>query len=557
MTTNVQAKVFNRQRIRICPHTTVDGEAWKFVARGKATGNGASDGTTIVDTNADSGAANTYNGRYWVRMTSGSYIGQTKRIVDDDGSGTLTIEGVGFDGQIVSGDTYEILLGPDPVIVVDSSSGATNIVDAVRAEDDDYWNGLWVFVVSGSNRGEFAQVTDFVSSTGTFTVGSGLSGALTAGDVCTIGYLIDGTVTPSLSLPYNARLGVRSDFAIGDGVVGERSGTLAIQTHVIPSGTRQTSGGALQLRSHLWPLLQAGGLEASQLSTLTTDDADGACTTTSLRVTNGSADALPIGAVLAHNGNLTVVQQTSAGGANPDTITVSPPLPVAPVTGVVIEVLNLYQKSTSGNVLGCVVEYEVDGHRTLCTGCKGNVTLTDGSLPTFDFAFSVDHWIMDYEPAPHLAASAYSSAAPILSSDRIAYLNTTKVNIGGFTATPGTITARRAVQGNIGVNGGAGFQITGYAARGTYREIMQSGETLSELLQYTARTNRQLFVAYGSGDGYFAVVAKNARRVEAPMPANANGLLDAPAVWEAQDAGYVSVSDGGTDKFPDFLFALN
>src|SRR5689334_8455975 len=129
----VAARLFNQQECRIASHTSVSGNTWQFVKKGTATSSGAADGTTLIDTNGDSGGADTYNGLYWVKILSGTLTGQWSRVVDDDGAGTLTFEDTGFSAQVASGVQYEIWLSPDPVVVVDSSSGETNMVDAGRA----------------------------------------------------------------------------------------------------------------------------------------------------------------------------------------------------------------------------------------------------------------------------------------------------------------------------------------------------------------------------------------------------------------------------------------
>jgi len=124
-------RIFGQQELRIAPGSSVIGEAWNKIKSGTCTSNGSATGTTLIDTNADSGGANNYNGK-WVRMISGTYQGLWARVVDDDGSGTLTFENAGFPGQIDSGDQYEIWTMPDAFCVVDSSSGETNMVDATR-----------------------------------------------------------------------------------------------------------------------------------------------------------------------------------------------------------------------------------------------------------------------------------------------------------------------------------------------------------------------------------------------------------------------------------------
>ncbi len=157
----------------------------QVIGKGTTTSAGAAGGTTLISTTgaANSGVADTYNGRYWVTQTSGANKGLSKRVVDDDGAGTLTLENNGFPNQVASGVSYYLWLSSEPMILVDSSGAATDVVDAVRDEANDYWIGYTIEPVTGNRSGEAKLVTDFVSATGTYTTGA-FSGVLAAGDVC-------------------------------------------------------------------------------------------------------------------------------------------------------------------------------------------------------------------------------------------------------------------------------------------------------------------------------------------------------------------------------------
>jgi hypothetical protein len=76
-----------------------------------ASSNGASGGTTIVDTELASFTATDDGIQGWVLITSGSALGETRRILPSGGytasSTTLTFN-FGFSAQIASAVTYEI-----------------------------------------------------------------------------------------------------------------------------------------------------------------------------------------------------------------------------------------------------------------------------------------------------------------------------------------------------------------------------------------------------------------------------------------------------------------
>lgn len=56
-----------------------------------------------------------------------------------------------------------------PVEGTADSGSTTTMVDAVRTEGDDYWNGAWILFTSGTLNGVCRLVTDFVASTDTLT----------------------------------------------------------------------------------------------------------------------------------------------------------------------------------------------------------------------------------------------------------------------------------------------------------------------------------------------------------------------------------------------------
>jgi hypothetical protein len=209
----------------------------ELIAKGITSADGDAGGTTVVDTlGAADGAADEHNGR-WLVITNGVCQGQWKRIVDDDGTGTLTLEGNGFSAQIVSNTMYAIVAACDAIIVVDASGAATDIVDAVRDEADDYWIGYWITPLTGARKGETRQVSDFTGGTGTFVVGA-FSGALAAGDVCLVRRFLEvANLNVAFAEPLMPRPSGRVDLSRGDGTVGARSGTVSFDVQLTGSGS--------------------------------------------------------------------------------------------------------------------------------------------------------------------------------------------------------------------------------------------------------------------------------------------------------------------------------
>lgn len=552
-----QARIWTQQQLAYCPLTSVHGEAWQIVRAYTTSGAGAADGTTVVAANFG-GSNDDYNGRWWIEILSGSCEGQWKRVVDYvSASGTFTVENNGFTAQIASSVQFRLWKSPEPVVVIDSSSGETNAVDAVRADGNDFWNGYYLVPITGTHRGKVAQITDFVSGSGTFTLAAGFGSALAAGDVCLLRRFVEsGDVSLSLSEDYVPRPGNRVNFSMGDGIRGPRGGTCSFALQIRP--TNSAAGDATQIgKSESAGLLEACGLQET-LTTGSTVTAGGSLSTTAVDSAGGTWETWAIGAMIVVNGEATFITDMT-DNTTYDTLTVSPPLSATPTVGDIIYATAMYSKTTDGDQYGCVLEYEIDGVRTTMTGCKGNVTLRDGATPEFAFEFNIDHWTREIEAAPYNAVSAYSTAPPVLSQERIAYLGTTKTDISGFTATPGTKTSARTVQGAVGANGRSSYQITGYEAGGTWQELLDNTVELSQEVRWLTRASNALAVIYGSHAQTFACRIPAARHRESPHPSDADGLASVPNVFDAQDAGVQTygVSNGTTAKVPDFAFHIS
>ncbi len=533
-------------------HTNVSGEAWSFIKAGTCTSNGAADGTTIIDTNGDSGVADTYNGLYWVRILSGTCKGLRRRIIDDSGAGTLTFENNGFPAQIDSGVEYEIWKSPEPVIVVDSSSGETNLVDAGRNdESDDFWKGYYVVPLTGNRRGKMALVTGFTQSSGTFVLASGLGGALAAGDVCVLRKYLH-TSEPQLTLdePYIPRPQKHNLMSNADGVVGPRAGSISFNAQVTASGALAAAA-SKAAASVLNGLLEACGLEET---TGTSMAVQAGSSTTAIKVATGTGERCTVGMMVIWNGNPTWVDSVDDGGGSDDTVNVTPALPGTPANGDTLYATRMYARSTDGDHRAVTIETEVDGIRTIMTGCRGNVVFQGDQVLEAAFSFTVDGWERQIEPLP--LAATYHSAAPILATARAAWLDSTRTDIGGVTTSPNSVVAPRNVQGSAGMNGRSGLQHVDSHPTLTFRELLSSSGDLDQDLRWLARTAKKFSVAWGSHGNCLGLRIPVGRHMESPHPANAEGLVDVPDVIEAQDAGYATTNTT-TTKVPDYSLSLS
>ncbi len=101
---------------------------------------------------------------------SGALIATTKRIV--------------FPGEgMIDGCAWAISATDEETGTCQAGSSDTQIKDTANlTQADDFWIDAWVFAESGSNNGEYRQVTAFNQASGTLTVGSAFSAAFSAGD---------------------------------------------------------------------------------------------------------------------------------------------------------------------------------------------------------------------------------------------------------------------------------------------------------------------------------------------------------------------------------------
>jgi len=552
-------RVSKQVLMRVVPHTSVDGEQWQRIGYGITSGAGAADGTTVVAASFTSGGADGYNGRYYVEILSGTCKGQMKRIVDDNGSGTYTIENNGFSAQIGASVIFSIWKSPEPVIVVDGALDANNFNDDYRDENDIDWVGYYVMPITGSCRGEIRQVSLFEktggASEGLFTVSPAFSTSLAAGDVCLLGRFFEVDVTALPGGPdYHPRPINRVNYSVGAGVTGARGVDFAFNVRPHGTGSLTASGSAVG-HSDMHALFTAAGLD-ERLGTSSTVGAGS--TTTAVAVATGSWENHQAGDIVMHNGNARRVTALTDGGAGVDTITVAPPLPVAPTSGDTLYALATYYKSADATTLyGCVIEVEIDGVRTTMTGCKGTLEPQATTPAEFAFSFKCDHWIREYEDAPYNPGTAYSSQGDILGKDMMAWADSTQIDIKGFAAQIGRETIAREVTGAYGINGRAGFHHINYACGASYREIMADGAELEAENRYLAGTDRALFVQCGASSDAFCIAIPVAHHVGAATPDPSSGLLEAPNVLAALDAGTYTDPDGTITKVPDWILGIS
>lgn len=536
------------------------GAKWEKVRDGLATSNGASDGSTVIDTNSDSGTANTYVGNYWIRMTTGTCEGERQRIVEDTGAGTYTLEEP-FSAQIDSGDRFELWSSPESVAVCASSNLATTTFeDQGRNEADDTWVDYYAYVLHSAtiNLGLWRKVTDFVLSTNVFTTDAFPTAHL-EGDVILLVKAIDiEATTPGLAQAFHPRPGQRDNFSKGKGTVGARSGTFAFNSDVYSS--ESLAGNGVKAKAGvLSGLFPACGFDET---VDTTSTIIAGSSTTAINVTDQQENHT-IGGFVLINGQVRVVTDKE-DNAGTDVVTVAPPLQVAPANGDLMYALRSYRRSPSGDIPSVTLYLDIDNIRHVMTGCKGSVSFTDGAPPQLAWSFNIDEWIRQIITAPTAGQAVYTTSSAVLSDNMRFYLDTTATSVAGLTCALNPTIVPRDVRGAHGINGRNGFQMTGSDPGGSFRELIASDATaLIAENRFLRGTSTALTAILGGGTQWFAIRAPAAVVEELPQTSNENGMAGAPQVWRAKDAGSVAwdSDNGGNDdtvtKMPDLVWGLS
>jgi len=280
------------------------------------------------------------------------------------------------------------------------------------------------------------------------------------------------------------------------------------------------------------------------------DDGGAANTTTSVNIDTGTHENFEIGSVVIIAGNATQIVGKTDGGGSADTLTVLPPLPQAPKDNVLVYGTGMYRRTTDSDFYGVNITWAVDGIRHKFFNCKGNVEFVDGDPLIARFSLSYDHYIREDEDLP--VDLVYSDSPALLSIDKTAHLDSTGIDIGGFTGTPGVTVTGRNTTGRYGINGRNGIQLSDQIAGGTFNELVESGGSLTAEDLWLRQTEKNLFIHWGSHENTFCIASPETRLVDEPHPQDQEGLVATPYVWQSHDAGtYDDPTDGNT-KFPDF-----
>lgn len=528
---------------------------------------GNAGGTTLIDTAgiAESGAADTYNGRYWVTMLAGTNKGLSKRIIDDDGAGTLTLEGNGFPNQIAITQRYMIWKSSEALIVVDASGAATNIVDAIRDEidaQDEYWDYYYVTPISGARAGEIKVVSAFAGGTGTFTTGA-FTGALAAGDTCLLRRFLEANnVNVSYSEPYIEPFGRRLNFSRGIGRTGARAATITFDVPMQGTGaitTIQTAAGEYARSANISGLLQAVGLVESIGRRTDIDDVGAAGTTTSLLVDTATHEYFDIGDAIQWAGNVAWITAKTDGAGAADTLTVTPALPLAPKNNDAIYAGRTYKIDTDAQRKGVTLYWERDGLRETFFQCKGNVEFVPGDSGAIVARFNLQatHYVREIEDEQCNPQAAYATQEYILGEARRVYVDGTQTDVKAVTFTPGSVAVAKNTSGRYGLNGSSEFQHVDSNAGGTLTVMLEDtddGMTAEE--HWQTQESLDIAIAYGHAGNCVAFRMPAAYLRAAPHPQVQEGLIANTYDMHAGDAGVATDPADGIVDVPNWSITI-
>jgi hypothetical protein len=560
--TSLSVRVANQVAFGYVPHTTVSGENWQLIAKG-ATADTSK--TAVSDAAITSGGADAYNGKYYIRFTSGVNKGEWSRIVDDDGSGAYTVQG--FSTTTSAGDTFEIWKSPEPVVVAEGTPSTTTFSDDTRDEDDNFWVDYYAVPITGNLVGEIQKISAFDktggASEGLFTVASAFSQAPAAGDVILLRRFLEvGNVSNGCTFAYEPRRMNRVRFGRGDGQLTVKSGTFGFSTDLYASGAT-VSAGTNAKASPLSGLLTACGFEETIDSS---SNINSSSTAGAVKLDSGSWENHSVGNAVVASGELRFITDLTDGGAGTDTVDVSPNLSFAPAASDIAHACRVYTPTTDAVTLGVVLDYDVDGVRTIMTGCKGNVTLNmSENKVAMEWSFNVDHWVRynSSTTEPYASASGYyPSQVPVLSSDRVFYVDAgseTKLDVSGLTASLNVETSARSVQGSSGINGRSGHNVVNLDPTLTFRELMGATDELLADNRFLQRDSLEVVLVLGGHENSAGIRIPVGRIIADPRPEDENGLVSTPSVVQAQDAG-TATRTGATAaivRVPNFALALS
>lgn len=323
--------------------------------------------------------------------TAGNVGVDVEIIAFTPGSDTLTH--TEFPVATATGDQFCIYTPPDPIVPVTTGGGTNTVTSTYRTESTtDYWDQtdyLMTRVQFGVTCGSLTQITSFNPATDVIAVSPDVT-ATAVGDLFYIRRFPKWWGAPNFQcgredLTYETQ---RGNFDRDQSIPGCKAWSF---DGVLPwkgSGTSAGNGtaGVPAPETHR-------PLAAVFATSISTGEAIEAGSTTSVvQVTNGTLAQFPVGSLVMDSaGRAAVVTATAADGANPDDITVNPPLQRAPIAAEILYGGYAYIPQTTGHLTMTIDCYKgmlinQRGYGGMLTSLK-LVDFGRNKIPKFQFGY--------------------------------------------------------------------------------------------------------------------------------------------------------------------------
>lgn len=407
-----------------------------------------------TDTNAERFSATSQGGASFdttistalTGATAASYVGQILRCTAATNTqnvhcdveilafnaGTDTLTHTAFPARTESGDQFEIFLPPDP-ICVETTGGANTITASARNEADytprggaatDYWIGDYMVVryAAVETQGTKGVIASFVAATGAFNH-TAFAGGVGVGDLCYLRRYPKTWGPPELAWGREdiEHLAQTSTFSRDPSVFGTKTCSATVTLPLKGSGSAAGDGVVGVAPPELTPPL------ACMFSrTQSTGEALTGGSVSVPEVTNGTLAQFPVGTwVMDSAGRMAVVTATNADGANPDEITVNPPLNRAPIAAEILYGGYGFEPMLTGHKTMTIDAFVGGTTNVKMYGCMPSIKLTDfgrGMLPKAVFEFQGNYWVETNYPQPSGLSPTFDTVLPFDAKDAYVYL---------------------------------------------------------------------------------------------------------------------------------------
>ncbi len=284
---------------------------------------------------------------------------------------TITLEDT-LPASVTAGDTFRLYENPKTIMVHDGAgTSTTDLIDSSHSESDDVFNGLYarcIYAAGSIVVGESKQISDWANATTKATCGA-FSANIADGDVFEIGYWVLGEdidfTTPQEMIDRSPN---RNNWSPSTTVPGVKrpSASFSLPLKGNASAPADTVDWVTKARNAAMLLFRAAMGSV-------TDDASqadvGSSSTTVLNVVNNKGAEFTAGNCVLVEGAVRYISSIDVSG-DPDALTVTPALGVAPVATQLISASKMMRMVSDGSNYPVTLVYWEDQTRyTAWAGC--------------------------------------------------------------------------------------------------------------------------------------------------------------------------------------------